>query len=410
MNQPPARPATPGGAPLDVDAEGVVAFTQDLVRIRSVHEPQRGGGESEAAALVERLMREWGWDPQVSEVAPGRPNVVAVLEGGGGPGPTLMFEGHTDVVTEGDPGDWTFDPYAGDVVDGLLRGRGSADMKSGVAAMLYAARALESAGPFPGRLVVGALVDEEGLMLGAKAFARTTLAAEVDGVICCEPEEGEICAVSKGAVRLRLDFTGAMAHGAMPQHARNPLPVAAAFVAAVAAVQEEVQEEHPAHEHLGEVYLTPTVVLGGDVDQINVIPGRATVCLDLRTIPGVDHPTLVARLTEAAREVAEPLGVTVAVEVVDDRPPVDTPVDHPMIRALAAAHEAVGPDPAVYGGVPGATDGTILTRDAGIPSVVYGPGGKWVAHQADEVVSVDDIVRCTRVYAEAARRFLAGRV
>lgn len=390
-----------------VDAEGVVAFTQELVRIRSVHEPAEGGGEADAAASVEALMRAWGWDPQVTEVAPGRPNVVAVLDGGGGPGPTLMLEGHTDVVTEGDAAQWTFDPYAGDVVDGMLRGRGSADMKAGVAAMLHAARAVELAGPFPGRLVVAALVDEEGLMLGAKAFAATPLAAEVDGVICCEPEEGEICAVSKGAVRLRYAFTGAMAHGAMPQHARNPLPAAAAFVGAVGQEQERVQAEHPAHEHLGEVYLTPTVLLGGDVDQINVIPGRAVVCLDLRTIPGVDHAALADRLTARARAAASDQGVDVEVEVVDDRPPVDTPIEHPMIRALAAAHEAVGPGPAVYGGVPGATDGTILTRDAGIPSVVYGPGGKWVAHQADEVCPVDDIVRCTRVYADAARRFLA---
>lgn len=389
-----------------VDAEGVVAFTQRLVRVRSVHEPATGGGEAAAAELVTDLMRRWGWAPQVTEVAPGRPNVVAVLEGGGGPGPTLMLEGHTDVVTEGDPGQWGFDPYAGDVVDGYLRGRGSADMKSGVSAMLYAARALELTGPFPGRLVVAALVDEEGLMLGAKAFAASPLAREVDAVICCEPEEGEICAVSKGAVRVAFTFTGAMAHGAMPQHARNPLPVAADFVAGVGDLQQQVQREHPTHEHLGEVYLTPTVVLGGDTDQINVIPGGAVVCLDLRTIPGVDHDDLVDRLTRCAQDAAEPVGVAVQVEVVDDRPPVDTPIEHPMIQALAAAHEAVGPGPAVYGGVPGATDGTILTRDAGIPSVVYGPGGKWVAHQADEVVEVADIVRCTRVYADAARRFL----
>lgn len=398
------------GSALVIDEEALVAFTQELVRIRSVNDPAAGTAELPAARLVEERMREFGWDPQVTDVAPGRPNVVVVIEGGGGPGPTLMLEGHTDVVTEGDRSAWSFDPYAGDIVDGRLRGRGSADMKAGVAAMLYAAKALVDAGPFPGRLVLGALVDEEGLMLGAKAFARTPLAAQVDGAICCEPEEGEICAVSKGAVRLLVRFEGAMAHGAMPQHARNPLPVAAEFLSRIATVQDELLAEHGAHEHLGQTFVTPTVVLGGDTDQINVIPARAVVCLDIRTIPGDDHAALVDRITDLAGACGQAAGVSSRVEVVDDRPPVDTPVSHPMIVALAGAHEAVTGSPAVYGGVPGATDGTILTRDAGIPTVVYGPGGKWIAHQADEYVEVSAIIEAATVYAEAARRFLAPAV
>nr|WP_306270271.1 M20 family metallopeptidase [Ornithinimicrobium sp. HY1793] len=395
-------------AEVRIDEDAVVSFTQELVRIRSVNDPGAGTAEAPAARLVEERMRELGWDPQVTEIAPGRPNVVAVIEGGGGPGPTLMFEGHTDVVTEGDLEAWSFDPYAGDIVDGQLRGRGSADMKAGVAAMIYATKAVVDAGPFPGRIVLGALVDEEGLMLGAKAFARTPLAAEIDGAICCEPEEGEICAVSKGAVRLLVHFEGAMAHGAMPQHARNPVPVAAEFVRRVPEVQARLLADHGEHEHLGPNFVTPTVVIGGDTDQINVIPARAVVCLDIRTTPGVDHVELNGWITELAGACGEPAGVTATVEVVDDRPAVDTPVSHPMIVALAEAHEAVTGTPAVYGGVPGATDGTILTRDAEIPTVVYGPGGKWIAHQADEYVEVSAIIEAASVYAETARRFLSA--
>ncbi|MBA2696230.1 MAG: M20 family metallopeptidase [Ornithinimicrobium sp.] len=391
---------------MDVDTAGAVAFAAELVRIRSVHEPAAGTAEAPVAKLVELRMRDFGWDPVVEEVAPGRPNVIAVLDGGGGPGTTLMLEGHTDVVTEGDRSSWSFDPYAADVVDGRLRGRGSADMKSGLAAMLYAAKAVVDAGAFPGRLVVAALVDEEGLMLGAKAFAASALAAEIDGVICGEPEAGEICAVSKGAIRLKAAFTGAMAHGAMPQHARNPLPVASAYLQAAQRVQEDLQREHGEHEHLGQVYLTPTVLSGGDVDQINVIPGEALVCLDVRTVPGVDHEALVQRLTDLAETFGADAGVTAEVTVVDDRPPVDTPTSHPMITALADAHQQVTGESAVFGGVPGATDGTILTAHAAIPSVVYGPGGKWIAHQADETVEVAEIETCARVYAVAALRYL----
>ncbi|MBM7787498.1 M20 family metallopeptidase [Tenggerimyces flavus] len=391
-----------------VDAEGVVAFTQELVRIRSVHDPAAGSAESAAAAAVVEKMRSFGWSPVVTEVAPGRPNVVAVVPGGGGPGATLLFEGHTDVVTEGDLSDWTVDPFGGSIVDGRLFGRGSADMKSGLAACLYAVRALQLAGPFPGRIVVCALVDEEGMMLGAKAFASSPLAREVDGAVIAEPEAGEICLVAKGAIRLRVSFAGAMAHGAMPQHGRNPILAAGRLLGSLADLQAELQKAHPSHEHLGEVYLTPTVLAAGSVEQINVIPSHCTVCVDVRTIPGVSHASVVSLVESLAASAGAPEGVRSSVSVVDDRPPVDTPSSHPLVGALAAAHSSVYGTPAEYGGVPGATDGTILTRDAGMVTIVYGPGGKWIAHQADEFVEVDEIVNCTRVFAETARLFLGG--
>ncbi|MEU0569557.1 M20 family metallopeptidase [Nonomuraea sp. NPDC005983] len=387
---------------IEVDAQGVVEFTQALVRVPSTNDPARGRTEQPAADLVAAKMREWGWEPRVYEAAPGRPNVVAVVEGGGGDGPTLMFEGHTDVVTEGDLSTWTVDPFGGEIRDGKLWGRGSADMKSGLAATLYATRALQLAGPFPGRVKVCALADEEGLMIGAHHFVAEGLAADVDGAIVAEPEAGEICAVAKGALRLRVDFTGKMAHGAMPQHGRNPIQAVGALLEALRGLERDLQQTHPAHEHLGEVYVTPTVVRAGTEEQVNVIPATASVFVDVRTIPGVEHKVVADRVaTLAAFD-----GIAAEVSILVDRPAVNVPVDDPVVAALAAAHEAVTGEPAVYGGVPGSTDGTVLTHWGGIPSVVYGPGGKWIAHQADEHVEVDEIVRCTRVFAEAAHRFL----
>ncbi|MFI6738326.1 M20 family metallopeptidase [Nonomuraea sp. NPDC050451] len=387
---------------IDVDADGVVEFTQALVRIPSTNDP--GRRERAAAELVAAKMREWGWEPTVYEVEPDRPNVVAVVEGGGGAGPTLMFEGHTDVVTEGDLSTWTVDPFGGEIRDGKLWGRGSADMKSGLAATLYATRALQLAGPFPGRIKVCALADEEGLMIGAHHFVSEGLTADVDGAIVAEPEAGEICAVAKGALRLRVDFTGKMAHGAMPQHGRNPLPAVGSLLVGLRSLQEELQGRHPVHEHLGEVYVTPTVLRAGSEEQVNVIPAAASVFVDVRTIPGVEHKLIADRVAA----LASCDGIAAEVSVLVDRPPVDVPVSDPVVAALAAAHRTVTGSEPVYGGVPGSTDGTVLTHWGGIPSVVYGPGGKWIAHQADEFVEVAEIVQCTRVFAEAARRFLNG--
>lgn len=397
---------TPSDGHLDVDA--MIRFAQDLVRVRSVHDPALGSTEAAAAALVEDRMRAFGWSPTVTDVAPGRPNVVAVIDGGGGPGPTLAFEGHTDVVTEGDRSVWTRDPYGAEIVDGRLYGRGAADMKSGVAAMMYAVRALELDGPFPGRVVVAALADEEGLMLGAKHFTGTEVARSIDAAIVCEPEAGEVCVAAKGAIRLRVDFTGAMAHGAMPQHGRNPLAAVGPFLQRIAEVQAGYLEELGTHPHLGDVYLTPTVTQAGDLDQINVIPASAVVAVDVRTTSAVAHDQLITAVAEAAEDSGKPLGVSAHVTVVDDRPAVEVDTDDPVVRAVVAAHTDVHGAAPVYGGVPGATDGTILTRDLGIPTVVYGPGGKWIAHQADEYVELSDIEAHARVYVEAARRYLTS--
>ncbi|UNT00137.1 M20 family metallopeptidase [Streptomyces tubbatahanensis] len=400
----------PGTLPWEsvLDTEAAVAFTQELVRLRTVNAAGAEAVEKPAAELVRALFSRFGWEHTVTEVAPGRPNVVAVVDGGGGAGPTLMFEGHTDVVTEGDPADWSVDPYGAEIRDGRMWGRGTADMKSGVAAMIYAVRALQLAGPFPGRVVLGVMADEEGMMLGAKAFAASPLASEVDGVVVCEPEGYEVCTSARGGIRLRLDLTGVMAHGAMPQEGRSPVAAGARVVEALAAVQEWAAVRYGAHPHAGSVTVTPTVLLGGDPDQLNVIPAHGVVGVDVRTVPGTDHAELTERVRTTAQEAAAAFGVTVELTVVDDRPAIEIPEDHPLVAGLVAAHTEVHGAAPAFGAVPGTTDGTILTRDAGLPTVVYGPGGKWIAHQKDEYVQVREIGEYARVYAAAARRFLTG--
>jgi succinyl-diaminopimelate desuccinylase len=285
-------------------------------------------------------------------------------------------------------------------------GRGSADMKGGLVAAMFATDALARRGPFPGRVVIAALVDEEGMMAGAKDLVARGRTDGVDGLICCEPEGGEICHVAKGALRLRLDFTGKMAHGAMPFQGRNPNRAVGRAIGALAELEAAVQERHGEHPHLGKVWITPTVLRAGEPVQMNVMPAGASVWVDVRTIPSVDHDALVAEVTALVAATARDLGIATAVEVIDDRPAVATAEDDPLVRAVWDAHAAVGADAPRLGGVPGATDGTIITSRAGIPSVVYGPGGKWIAHQADEFVEVADLVAHAEVYVEAADRFL----
>jgi succinyl-diaminopimelate desuccinylase len=390
-----------------IDEDALVEFTRRLVQIPSVFDPSRRLSEAPVAEAVAEQMRAFGWTPIFEEVAPGRPNVFTVVEGDRA-GPTLLFEGHTDVVTEGDPGGWSFDPFGAEVHDGRIYGRGSADMKAGVAAMLHAADALQRRGSFPGRIVLAALVDEEGMMAGAKHFVAHGHLDGVDGVICCEPEGGEICHVAKGALRLRLDLHGKMAHGAMPFQGRNPNRAAGLVLVALAEFEARLQERYAAHPYLGQVWVTPTVLRAGEPVQMNVMPADASIWIDVRTTPVIDHDSFVNDLTALVQAVGAPLGIEIGVDRMDDRPAVEIDEDDRLVRAVWDAHAAVGTTPPRLGGVPGATDGTILTSRTGVPSVVYGPGGKWIAHQVDEFVEIADIVDHARVYVEAASRFLGA--
>lgn len=390
---------------MPVDADALVELTRRLVRIPSVN--QQGQGESVVVAAVVEQARAWGWSPLVEEVAPGRPNCIIRIEGGL-PGRTLLFEGHTDVVTPGEPSSWTVDPFGGDIVGDRVYGRGAADMKGGLAAMLHAARAVEQAGPFPGTIVLAVLCDEEEMMIGVHDFVARGHADGVDGAIVCEPEAGEICTTQKGAIRLRVDLAGRMAHGAMPHEARNPIVAITTLIRRVMEFEEELQTRHGEHPHLGLPYLTPTHVDAGSVPQLNVIPAAGVVTFDIRTVPGIDHTELLGRVGAIAGEVCRSTGVEVTLTALVDRPPTTTDPDDPIVRAVATAHREVTGETPVFGGVPGTTDGTILWRDAGIPVVVYGPGGKWIAHQADEFVEIDDLVRHARVYERAALEFLSG--
>ncbi|MEX1005340.1 MAG: M20 family metallopeptidase [Acidimicrobiia bacterium] len=388
-----------------VDVDGLVDFTRRLVRIPSVNQP--GQGEAPVVRAVVDLARSWGWNPVVEEVAPGRPNCIIRLDGGM-PGRTLLFEGHTDVVTPGDLDEWTHDPFGGTVVDGRIYGRGSADMKGGVAAMLFAARAIEAAGPFPGTIVLGVLCDEEEMMIGVHDFVARGHARDIDAAIVCEPEAGEICTTQKGALRLRIDLAGRMSHGAMPHEARNPITAASAIIERLAEIERSLQRESGGHPTLGLPYLTPTHISAGSLPQLNVIPSSALVTFDVRTVPGVDHRELLALIGEASQAVSDETEVEITVTVLVDRPPTSTSHDEPIVRSVAEAHrEVTGTEP-VYGGVPGTTDGTILWRDAGLAVVVCGPGGKWIAHSADEYVEVDDLARHADIYVAAALRFLSG--
>jgi succinyl-diaminopimelate desuccinylase len=279
-----------------IDHEDLVCLTRELVRIPSVYRSEeQQGNESSVAGFVADYLERAGFEVRMEEAAPGRPNVWAVWEGDS-PGRTLLFEAHTDVVTEGDAEEWDHPPFEAKRAGGRVYGRGACDTKGNLAAAVVAARAIRDSGvSFPGTLVLCHPVDEEGMMAGIKTFIRNGHAEGVDAAVVCEPEENQLCTRQKGALRVGVAVRGRMAHGAMPLSGVNPVTRAARFVLAVEELEREEVGRHGEDPFLGSPSLTPTILMGPDCGepQINVIPASAYVALDIRTVPAQDHEDLV---------------------------------------------------------------------------------------------------------------------
>lgn len=392
-----------------IDPDQVVEWTRQLVRIPSVYRPEKGEAEEPAARKVKAWLDDIGLQTYWDVVEPGRPNVIGVLPGPEG-GRRLMFEGHTDVVTEGDTTAWVHPPFEAQVENGRIYGRGANDMKGGLVAAILATKAIVDSGvKLGGTILLGALADEEGRMIGVKHFVENGWAKDLDAVIVCEPEDNRLCIAQKGVMWARVEVTGKMAHGAMPLTGANPIYMAAELLLELKKLEAEEIARFGKHEFLGQPSITPTVIqspLRGE-PQNNVMPAQCGLTLDMRLIPGQSPEETVAKI----RAIFDRLRVQdpnfgAELTVIESRPPTATSREEPVVVELAQAYrDLTGKEP-VYGGVPGSTDGTILHGRTGVPIVTVGPGDTLIPHHIDEYLDIDQLVTATQLYALAALRFL----
>lgn len=375
--------------------DSTLGLLKTLVGIDSVNPSLVHGaaGEADVARAIATELRAIGLDTHVQEAAPGRPNVVGVLNGRA-PGRSLMFCGHIDTV--GVAGmTRPFDPVDR---DGRIYGRGSQDMKSGVAAMIGATRVIaESGGLDVGRIVVACVVDEEHASIGADALVT---AWRADAAVVTEPTELQVAIAHKGFEWVEVETEGRAAHGSRPRDGRDAIMRMGRVLGALESLDRELQAGR-AHPLVGTASLHASLIDGGR--ELSSYPDRCSLQIERRTIPGEPQGAAgreVARIIDRLK--AEDAEFQAASRVMFARSPYEIAPGHPLPDALVAAMAAGGHSTRTIG-MSFWTDAAVL-GDAGIPSVLFGPTGAGL-HSLEEWVDAQSVLTCRDALVTLARQW-----
>ncbi|CAH1651899.1 Acetylornithine deacetylase [Hyphomicrobiales bacterium] len=328
----------------------------------------------------------------------GRANLIASLDSGR-PGPHLVFCGHCDTVPLGNR-QWEKSPFGGAIEAGRIYGRGSSDMKGGLAALIASLIDIHASDDWSGRLSLAVTYGEETGSEGAGLMAGDGSLSPFDAMVIAEPTSNRAVRSHKGALWLASTATGRTSHGSMPQMGLNALEMIVCFRQKLLAL-EALAASDPL---LGQPTICLTRLQGGT--QVNVVPDRATAEFDMRTLPGQSHAEILAAIRAIAREIeAEYEGGTILVEAINSLPALDTPADSAIVRAALDTRQELGMPAAEAGGASYFTDGSVL-QSLGADILILGPGDPAEAHQTDESLALSDFLAARRIYTGVARRFL----
>src|SRR5439155_21785990 len=343
-----------------------INLLRDLIAIDSVNPALAPGGrgEKQIAEAIAAELQAGGMDVETQEVAPGRTNVIGALEGKQ-KGRSLMFCGHMDTV--GVIGmEAPFDPVR---KDGRVYGRGSQDMKGGLASMMAAALHLAEKGGLPGgRLVIAAVVDEEFASIGADGLVTKW---KTEAAVVGEPTDMKIAVGHKGFQWVEITTEGVAAHGSRPNEGRDAILRMGRVLARLEQLDRDIQSRPP-HPIQGTGSLHASLISGGR--ELSTYPDHCTLQMERRTISGESGNCAI----DEAEQILETLRVVDpefkgSARFIFARPPYLTPADHDLPETIEAAVARRGVKP-VRGGMSFWTDAAIL-GEAGVPSIVFGPGG-----------------------------------
>ncbi|MFD9697570.1 M20 family metallopeptidase [Lentzea sp. NPDC059081] len=372
------------------DRAEVLDLTRALLRLDTVNPP---GNEREAAELALAYARAHGLTGDLQPVGEGRANLRLVLPGRGEQAP-LLYCGHLDTVPLG-TAPWTHPPHAAEVdEDDVLWGRGAVDMKGGLAAMLAGIATLARTGTRPpGDVHFLATAGEEVDCAGARAARDTGVLEGVGGLVIAEPTGLDLVVAHKGALFLELVTRGKAAHGSMPDQGVNAITHMTALLDRLT----RLDLGHAADPLLGGATTSVGTIRGGSV--VNIVPDLCTAQVDLRSVPGLGHAAVLARVGEVLDELTAALpGFDADVKVTGDYAAVGTDPGEPLVRTARQVLEDVLGRPPALSGVSYFSDASVLQPGTGLPTVLCGPGDPNLAHQTDERVPVAELGRAAEFF------------
>jgi acetylornithine deacetylase/succinyl-diaminopimelate desuccinylase family protein len=370
-----------------VNDDQIQRLLQDLVRIPSVSphgDPgtaKKNTGEARIAEYVAEVLRKLALDVELREVEPGRPNVIGKFTSRGAKH-SVAFAPHTDTVSVAG---MTIDPFAAEIRDDKLYGRGACDTKGSLAAMLAAlANAVRQKEFREGDLDVYfyALMGEESGNHGAKALAESGF--KVDFAVAGEPTEGRIVYTHKGALSCKVVTRGRSVHGSMPEKGVNAIGKMTGVVQYLLGDYTRTLAK-TVDPVLGAPTVNVGTIRGGT--QSNIVPDYCEIEVDRRTVPGEIHEEILTTLRERFHQ------FPVTTEILSDCPPLRTDPQNLFVRRLA---EATGNPKNTLVGAPWFCDAGILAQ-YGIPAVAFGPGSIAQAHTANEFVEWKEVLRATQI-------------
>ncbi|QMW25826.1 threonine dehydratase [Aspergillus flavus] len=387
--------------PKEVSIEDTVGLTQILTTINSSNPSLSltdGAGENQIANYLAAWFAHRGIEHHWIETVSGRPSIVGVLRGSGG-GKSLMFNGHIDTVSLSS---YEKDPLSGTLgeKDGrqVVLGRGSLDMKGGLAAALAAVSAAKASGNIlRGDVIVAAVSDEEDASQGT----RDLLAAgwRADAAVVPEPTMGKVVTAHKGFLWVEIDILGVAAHGSNPAAGQDAILDAGWFLRAL----EQYQQQLPIDDVLGPASLHCGLIQGGE--EPSSYPAKCTITVEFRTIPCQTQESILSDLKNLLKGIVQenPKFRYSEPRATMFRPTQKLATDHPFVeRALACATAVLGNTPQVSS-APFWCDAALLS-EVGIPSIVYGPRGDGL-HSKEEWVEVESLQQQENVYRRLIEDF-----
>lgn len=381
-----------------VDKKIATEYLTKLVSINSVNPDLVPGaaGEGEIAKYLELVCRDLGLEVELQETAPGRPNVIAKWPGSGS-APSLLLTGHVDVVSvEG----MQHPPFEPKIENGNLFGRGSFDMKGGVAAILGATHALRTSDFQPkGDLYLAFVTDEEYKSLGTEAFVKKI---RPDAAILTEPTGLDICIAHKGFAWLTLTTHGKAAHGSLSESGVDAIVNMGKLLKYLEKLESEFLHEFT-HSLLTRPSVHASLVSGGL--GISTYPDKCELTIEHRLLPGQsDEDVLNLWRAEIARLAIEDSRFQADVNLDFWRPGFEIDRNTPIVQALANSYQKILDKEPIYVGTAGWLDSALL-MEAGIPTVIIGPSGEG-AHAAIEYVDLESVFRCAEILAATAAHWL----